>query len=87
MGFFGRKRKTSSSIAKDRLTLLLVADRVSCSALTMQMLKNDMIKAAGKYVPVDTRGVNITFGQSPPVLTASFPLKSRTGFPNIRTSQ
>lgn len=50
MGFFGRKRNKSGSIAKDRLALLLVADRVSCSAQTMQMLKNDMIKAAAKYL-------------------------------------
>ena len=68
MRFFSKKRKTSSSIAKDRLKLLLVADRVSCSPQTMQMLKNDMIKAAGKYIPIDTGNVNICFRQSPPVL-------------------
>lgn len=79
MGFFGKNRKTSSSIAKDRLKLLLVSDRVSCSPQTMQMLKNDMIKAAGKYVPIDSGNVTICFHQSPPVLTASLPLKSRTG--------
>ena len=77
MGFFGRKRKKSGSIAKDRLALLLVADRVSCSAQTMQMLKNDMIKAA-KYVPVDSPGVTVSFRQSPPMLTANIPLKTRT---------
>lgn len=78
MGFFGRKRNKSGSIAKDRLALLLVADRVSCSAQTMQMLKNDMIKAAAKYVPVDPHGVTVSFRQSPPTLTASIPLKTRT---------
>ena len=64
MGFFGRKRKKSGSIAKDRLALLLVADRVSCSAQTMQMLKNDMIKAAAKYVP---RGFARRYRQLPAV--------------------
>lgn len=77
MEFFRRKRKTSGLIAKERLNLLLVSDRVSCSPQTMQMLKNDMIKAAGKYIPIDTGNVNICFRQSPPVLTASIPLKSR----------
>lgn len=77
MGFFGKKQKTSSIIAKDRLKLLLISDRVSCSPQTMQMLKNDMIKAAGKYVPIDAGNVSICFRQSPPVLTASIPLKSR----------
>lgn len=78
MSFFSKNRKTSGSIAKDRLKLLLVADRVSCSPQTMQMLKNDMIKAAGKYVPIDSGNVSIIFRQSPPVLTASIPLKTRT---------
>lgn len=76
MVFFNRKRKASGTIAKDRLNLLLVSDRVSCSPQTMQMLKNDMIKAAGKYIPIDDVNVNICFCQSPPVLTASIPLKS-----------
>ena len=47
MSIFGKKRKASGTIAKDRLKLLLISDRVSCSPQTMQMLKNDMIKAAG----------------------------------------
>ena len=77
MGIFSKKRKASGTIAKDRLKLLLISDRVSCSPQTMQMLKNDMIKAAGKYIPVDAGKVTICFRQSPPVLTADIPLKSR----------
>ncbi|NCB91466.1 MAG: cell division topological specificity factor MinE [Clostridia bacterium] len=77
MGIFSKGRKNSSTIAKDRLQLLLISDRVSCSPQTMVMLKNDMIKAAGKYVPIDSPNVTICFHQSPPVLTASIPLKSR----------
>ena len=77
MSIFGKKRKASGTIAKDRLKLLLISDRVSCSPQTMQMLKNDMIKAAGKYIPVDAGKVTICFHQSPPVLTADIPLKSR----------
>lgn len=72
---FLRDRKTSSIIAKDRLKLLLVSDRVSCSPQTMEMLKNDMIKAAGKYVPIDTGSVCVCFQQIPPSLTATIPLK------------
>lgn len=73
MRFFS-KTKASGSIAKDRLKLLLISDRVSCSPQTMQMLKNDMIKAAGKYIPVDNGNVTLYFHQSPPVLTANIPL-------------
>ena len=78
MSFFSKNRKTSGSIAKDRLKLLLVADRVSCSPQTMQMLKNDVIKVAGKYVPIDSQSVTISFRQSPPVLMANIPLKTHT---------
>ena len=63
MSIFGKKRKASGTIAKDRLKLLLISDRVSCSPQTMQMLKNDMIKAAGKYIPVDAGKVTICFHQ------------------------
>jgi cell division topological specificity factor len=77
MRIFNRAKKTSSTIAKDRLQLLLVSDRVSCSPQTMMMLKNDMIKAAGKYVPIDSVNVTICFRQSPPELTANIPLKAR----------
>ena len=82
MSIFGKKRKASGTIAKDRLKLLLISDRVSCSPQTMQMLKNwnpEQIpeKAAGKYIPVDAGKVTICFHQSPPVLTADIPLKSR----------
>lgn len=65
MGIFSKKRKASGTIAKDRLNASHT-DRVSCSPQTMQMLKNDMIKAAGKYIPVDAGKVTICFHQSPP---------------------
>lgn len=77
MGIFNKKKNASGTIAKDRLKLLLISDRVSCSPQTMQMLKNDMMKAVGKYIPIDTGGVTIYFHQSPPILTADIPLKSR----------
>ena len=76
MKLFRRNRKTSSIIARDRLKLLLVSDRVSCSPQTMEMLKNDVIKAAGKYVPIDTGRVCVCFSQKPPSLTATIPLKA-----------
>ena len=36
------KRKTSSQIAKDRLKILLISDRVDCSPEMMELIKNDI---------------------------------------------
>lgn len=78
MKLFAKNRNinTSSTIAKDRLKLLVVSDRVCCSPQTMVMLKGDMIKAVGKYLPIDSANVTIGFCQSPPVLTANIPIRS-----------
>ena len=78
MKLFAKNRNinTSSTIAKDRLKLLVVSDRVCCSPQTMVMLKGDIIKAVGKYLPIDSANVTIGFCQSPPVLTANIPIRS-----------
>lgn len=73
---FFSKRGKSGNVAKDRLKLLLLAEHVECSPNTMQMLKNDMIQTAGKYLAIDEKEVIVSFTQSPPMLTARMPLKS-----------
>ena len=87
MKYFHKSAKTSGHIAKDRLKLLLVSDRVSCSPQTIQMLKNDVIKAAGKYIPVDSGKVRVCFQQSPPSLTATIPLKTDKHVLNVQMLQ
>lgn len=76
MGFFSKKQNVSSSIAKERLKLLLISDRICCSPQTMQMLKNDLIKTVAKYIPIDAENVSISFQHSPQMLSASIPLKT-----------
>ncbi len=36
------RRKTSRQIAKDRLKILLISDRVNCSPEMMELIKNDI---------------------------------------------
>ena len=43
------RNKPSGLVAKDRLKLLLVAERMDCSPQMMTMLQNDLVLAAGKY--------------------------------------
>lgn len=71
----GNIHVTSSSIAKERLKMLLVSERMNCSPSTLIMLKNDMIQAAGKYAPIDERHVSITYCESPDVIIAKIPLQ------------
>ena len=46
-------KKSSKDFAKDRLKLLLVSDRVGCSAEVMELMKNDIISVISKYVDID----------------------------------
>ena len=58
------KKKSSSNVAKDRLKLLLVSDRASCSTEVMEMIKNDIIKVITKYMEIDVEGLDIQITQT-----------------------
>lgn len=75
MGLFSRSQRNSSTVAKDRLKLLLVAERIHCSPNMLIMFKNDMIQTASKYVVINEKQVSITYSQSSDVVIASFPLE------------
>ncbi|MEE1197342.1 MAG: cell division topological specificity factor MinE [Lachnospiraceae bacterium] len=75
MGVFSWHKRKSGSIAKDRLKVLLIAERLECSPSVMVMLKNDMIQTASKYLAVDEQKVAITYTQTPEKLIAEFPLR------------
>ena len=53
------KRKSSREIAKDRLKILLISDRVNCSQEMMEMIKNDIAKVISKYMKIDTKTMEI----------------------------
>ena len=77
------KKKSSGSVAKDRLKLLLVSDRANCSPETMEMIKNDIIKVISKYMEIDAEGLDIQITQTEsdgkngnvPALFANIPIK------------
>lgn len=79
------KKKSSSDVAKDRLKLVLVSDRSSCSPEIMERIKNDIIEVLSKYVEVDASGLDIKITQmdtengsdkSVPALYANIPIKN-----------
>ena len=77
------KKKSSGTVAKDRLKFLLVSDRANCSPEIMEKLKNDIIEVRKKYMEIDSDGLDIQITQtesestngSVPALIANIPIK------------
>ena len=53
------KKRTSSDIAKDRLKILLISDRINCSPHTLNLIKQDLIKSISKYMSIDEENMEI----------------------------
>ena len=53
------KKKSSSDIAKDRLKILLISDRINCSPKTLSLIKSDIIRVISKYVNIDEEHTEI----------------------------
>lgn len=61
---FGHSEPTSREIAKDRLQLVLVQDRVNLSQEKMNQLKDDLIRTISEYVEIDRAGIEISLTKS-----------------------
>lgn len=80
---FGRKNQ-SSNVAKDRLKLVLIHDRMNCSTELLEMMRADIIEVISKYVDIDTDEFNIEVStmqcedgaNKAPVLSANIPIKN-----------
>ena len=49
--FFGKK--SSGEIAKNRLKILLISDRINCSPETIDRIKQDLVRSISKYMSID----------------------------------
>jgi len=72
----GKEANGSKQIAKERLRLVLVHDRVNVSPQFMEILKEDMIKVISNYMEINEREmeVNLTQTNSSVALVASIPV-------------
>jgi cell division topological specificity factor len=72
---FGR-RKTSKAIAKERLRLVLVHDRVGIPPELLNVIKNEIITVISKHVRVEREGIKIDLShtQGRTRLTADIPI-------------
>lgn len=46
-------RKKSGQIARDRLKILLISDRINCSPEVMKLIKRDIARVITKYIQID----------------------------------
>ena len=80
---FGKKNK-SSEVAKDRLKLVLIHDRMDCSTEVLEMMRADILEVISKYVDIDKDELSIEIsnkeyeidGKKAPVLSANIPIKN-----------
>lgn len=76
-----RSEEQSKQVAKERLRLVLVQDRVSLTAQEMEALKEDLLAVISKYLEIDESGPDVTLerdGQSV-ALVATIPIKRTAG--------
>ena len=68
MGFLdrilGRREPTSREVAKERLQLVLVQDRIKISPAMLDKMKDELITVISRYVEIEADGVEVTFTQS-----------------------
>ena len=76
-------KASSRDVAKDRLKLVLMHDRVNCSPDLLEMIKNDIMAVLAKYVDIDDMELDmqlsqeLSSGNEPiSVLSANIPIKN-----------
>ena len=76
--FFGRDEVESSKImAKERLRLVLIHDRLDVSEQTMNALRVDLINVIGKYFDLDEQALDVSLSRETDgmALVANIPIR------------
>lgn len=76
------RRRSSRDVARDRLKILLISDRVNCSPEMIDLIKTDITKVISKYMKIDSANMEIqintkgkgTRGIKNPTLYANIPI-------------
>jgi cell division topological specificity factor len=73
----GAPRESSATVAKHRLQLVLVQDRVKLPPEVMEAIKEEIIAVISKYVDIDTDGLEVTLSRGDHLdkLTANIPVR------------
>jgi cell division topological specificity factor len=60
MKIFGKEKKSSREIARNRLKVVLVHDRASISPEVLDNMKDEIIKVVSKYVVINKNDMEIS---------------------------
>lgn len=58
------QKKSSSTIARDRLKILLISDRMNCSPEMMERIKEDIAEVISRYMKIDKESMEIQITKS-----------------------
>jgi len=79
---FLNSKPNSKDVAKERLKLILIHDRVNVSPNFLEMVKWDIIKVISDYMDIDEEGLDIKLTDTKredntvvPALVANIPIK------------
>ena len=81
---FFKAKNASGSVAKDRLKLVLIHDRLKLSPDVLEMLRLDLIEVISRYMVIDEEDIDIhispggigSAGGNDMALFANIPIKS-----------
>lgn len=76
-------KESSKDVARDRLRMVLMHDRVNCSPDLLEMIKNDILAVLAKYVDIGDMDLDMQMSQelsdsNEPIsiLSANIPIKN-----------
>ena len=81
LGFL-TKKEDSKDVAKERLKLVLISDRINCSEAVLNALRNDIMEVISKYMEIEQEGFDVHIAplddskRAGPVLYANIPIKN-----------
>lgn len=78
MKIFGKSEKKSGQVAKERLQVVLIHDRLSVSPEVMEKIKNEIISVLSKYMDINKSGMEISIANDDDsvALVANIPVQS-----------
>ncbi|HEX2916626.1 MAG TPA: cell division topological specificity factor MinE [Chloroflexia bacterium] len=74
------QNNNSSSVAKERLQLALVSDRVKISPELMETIKEEIIAVISKHFDIDQSAMEVTLGDRNNHLIANIPVRRTREF-------
>jgi cell division topological specificity factor len=69
------KATTSSGVAKERLQLALVYDRVKISPELLETIKEEIVGVISKHFDIDRQGMEISLGERNDRLEVNIPVR------------